>query len=286
MAWERYTQGPTGLEGEIFSGRIFRPRYFCEDDVGLVLAIFATKPPVCELILTPRVQFLGQAIAWNIGASMSATSTISTFSIDFGGSTDIGDLSGELWASDPLSGDVVYDDLGVYQVEAFVTDLLGTESQHCIQTVEIVEPEERVYIGTTDLGVFTSITGATPVASNTGLSGDQLKLRALRVHPAYADLAGSQQHVWIATKAGVSYSTDGGSNWVNISKATLGDPVNTAADDPAPATADLDQVDLSFDSQDDRRVYVLRVTTTPKRAWLYLSTDYGASWVNYQVGLV
>jgi ligand-binding sensor domain-containing protein len=284
MAWSRYIESPTGLEGEIWSGAIFHPRYYCDDPtVGTPVAIFATKPPVCHLQLDPTTQLLGQGIAWDISDSGSATSTIASFSIDWGGATDIGDLSGELWASDPLSGTVVYDALGTYEVNAFVVDLLGTESQHCISTVEIIEPEERVYIGTSDLGVFISDTGSTPAASNTGLSGDQLTGRALRLHPAYADLASAQQHVWLATKDGVSYSTDGGAAWANISKATLGDPTNTAADDPAPATADLDQIDLSFDPQDSRRVYLLRVTTTPKRAWLYVSDDDGASWSNTQV---
>ena len=178
---------------------------------------------------------------------------------------------------------MTYNAVGTYTVEAFVTDLLGTESQHCISTIEIVETEERAYVGSTDLGVFVMIDGATPVASNTGLSGDQLKLRALRLHPAYADLTGDQQHVWAATKDGVSYSTDGAANWVNISKATLGEPVNTVADSPAPVTADLDQLDICFCPQDQRRVYLYRFTVTPKRVWEYVSDDYGLTWGNTQV---
>jgi hypothetical protein len=285
--WDRYIGGVTGIEGEIWSGRRFVPRYMCHDpDVGTVTAIYATKPPVCQLILTPRVQFLGQAIDWDISESRSATSTISTFSIDWGGDTDVGDLSGELWVSDPLSGSVTYDDVGVYEVNAHVVDLLGTESQHCISTVEIVLPEERVYVGSIDLGVFVMVNGATPVASNTGLSGDQLKLRALRLHPAYADLTGDRQHVWIATKDGVSYSTDGAATWVNISKSDLGEPVNAVEDDPAPATADLDQLDICFDPQDQRRIYVVRFTVSPERVWLYVSDTYGESWENDQVGVV
>src|SRR3990172_171099 len=270
MSWERYTEGPTGIEGEIWSGRAFTPRYYCDDPtVGLS---YVVKPPVCHLILTPRVQTLGQAIAWDISPSGSATSTISTYSINFGGG-GVSNITGASWAG-AKTGSVTYNATGVYTINPFVTDLLGAESQHCISTVEIVEPDERVYIGTTDLGVFVSDNGSTPAARNTGLSGDQLKLRALRVHPAYADLAGNQQHVWIATKDRVSYSTDGAATWANISKATLGTPVNTAEDSPAPATADLDQIDLAFDPQDSRRIYLLRVTTTPRRAWLYMSDNY------------
>ena len=65
---------------------------------------------------------------------------------------------------------------------------------------------------------------------------------------------------------GISYSTNGGVNWANISKATLGTPENAAGDDPAPVTADLDQIDLSFDPQDSRRLYLLRTTASPLRA--------------------
>jgi len=281
-ALDRYLESPTGLEGEIWSGRLFRARFMCDDPtVGASIAIYSTKPPVCHLILTPRVQTLASATAWDISPSGSATSTISTYTIDFGGG-GVANITGAAWAG-AKTGTVTYNAIGSYTVEAFVTDLLGTTSQHCVSTVEIVLPEERTYIGTTDLGVFIMIAGATPVASNTGLTGDQLKLRALRVHPAYADLPGSQQHVWIATKAGVSYSTDGAATWTNITEATLGTPVNTAADSPAPTAADLDNIDIAFCPQDSRRVYLLRTWASPKRAWLYKSDDYGASWSNTQI---
>jgi hypothetical protein len=173
--------------------------------------------------------------------------------------------------------------LGTYTVEAFVTDVLTTESQHVFITVEIVEPIDRLYIPTSDSGVFVSDNGAEPVASNTGLSDDQLLIRALRLHPAYADLPAQQQHVWIATADGVSYSTDGAANWTNISKATLGAPENAAEDDPAPATGDLDQIDIGFDAQDQRRVYVMRTTAT--RTWRCMSQDYGTTWENEQVSI-
>jgi hypothetical protein len=258
MTWERYTSQVTGWEGDVWSGRTFTPRFHCHDDVGSEVELYDEKPPVCNLSLVPRVQYIGEAIAWNIGDSFSATDTVDLFSIEWGGATDIGDLSDEDFNVDPTSGDVVYDELGTYTVEAWVVDVLTTESQHVFITVEIVEPVERLYIGTTDAGVFISDDGAEPVASNTGLSGDQLLVRSLHVHPAYADLPADQQHIWIATADGVSYSTDGGANWTNIDKDDLGEPENAAEDDPAPTTGDLDQIDISFDPQDPRRVYLRR----------------------------
>lgn len=280
--WDRYkNDNLTGLEVELYSGKVWTPRAYCDD--ASATGIYSNKAPVCKLALTPTTQYTGQAIAWDISDSLSATSTIDVFYIDWGGATDIGNLSAQDWATDPLSGDVVYDEAGTYTVEAYVKDLLTTESQHVFITVEIVDPVERVYIGSSDAGVFVSDNGSTPAASNTGLSGDDLKLRAVRLNPHTADLPAGQQHVWLATATGLAYSTDGAANWTTISKATLGDPVNTAADDPAPATADLDQIDLCFDPQDDRRIYLLRTTAT--RAWLYKSDDYGETWSNTQVGI-
>ncbi len=283
MTWERYAGEDTGLEWRILKGRNFTPRFYCDDPtVGAAIAIYATKPPVCHLILIPRVQYLGQPIDWDISPSGSATSTINTYTINWGGATDDGNISGAAW-SGAKTGDIIYNAVGTYAVEAYVTDVLSQQSQHVKMTVEVVEPVERVYIATPDAGVYVSDNGADPAASNTGLSGDQLKIRSLRLHPAYADLPAVQQHVWICTADGVSYSTNGGTAWSNISQATLGTPENAAGDSPAPATADLDQIDLAFDPDDPRTIYLLRTTAT--RAWRYMSTDYGATWTNEQVGV-
>lgn len=275
MSWTRYANPTeTGIELEIWSGRIFTPRFYCHDTVGTAVALYAEKPPVCHLKLSPRVQVLGQAIAWDIGNSYSATDTVDIFYIDWGSSTDIGNLSGEDFNLDPTSGDVVFDEVGRYTVEAYVRDVLGTDSQPVRITVEIVEPVETVYIGTADGGAFVSIDGDTPAAINSGLSGDDLKLRSIRFNPHYADLPQDRQHLWICTKSGLAYSTDGGGSWTKISKATLGNPAGGDTDD-------LDQIDLCFDPQDSRRLYLLR--TAAAGAWLYWSEDYGATWENEEV---
>jgi hypothetical protein len=284
--WDRYrNRNPAGLEVRLRSGAVAGAVVgYCDDpDLGPV-GVYLTKGPVCKLTLAPAVQFPNVNIAWDISLSRSATSTIDTFDISWGGTTDIGDLSGQDWSSDPKSGNVQYTGAGIYTVTATVTDLLGQASKPAKLAVQIVTKEQRVYIGTSDSGLFIMTPDADPAASNSGLSGaPQLEFRVCRLHPAYRDLPLSRQHLWAATADGVSYSTDGGATWSNISKATLGAPENAAGDSPAPATADLDQIDLWFDPLDVRRIYLQRTTAT--RAWEYRSDDYGATWSNEQVGV-
>lgn len=280
MSWERYTSKVTSLETRSYLGPAFYIRSFCDDPTGTT---YLSKPPVCKLKLTPRTQFANVNIAWDISGSRSATGTIDTFDIDWGGTTDIGDLAGQLWASDPKTGNVQYTTVGKWVASATVTDTLGKKSAPCKVEVNIVTRDQRLYIGTTNGGLFILTPTTGPTASNTGLSGNHPNFRALHVHPAYADLQTEQQHLWAATGDGVAYSVDGGANWSVISKTTLGAPENAAADSPAPVTADLDQIDLWFDPANQNVIYLLRTTAT--RTWVYKSGDYGATWTNNQVGL-
>lgn len=281
--WDRYKEPTTGLQLSSYTGDVFYPRSYCDDpDIGPV-GVYISKEPVCKLKLTPVVQFPNVDIAWDISQSMSATGTIATFDIEWGGTTDIGDLAGQVWASDPKTGDVQYTTVGTYTATAWVTDTLGKKSKRVRVTVTIVEKEQTVYIGTTDGGMFILTPTAAPAASNGSLSGNDLKFRALRLNPAYKSLPAGQRHLWAATAAGLAVSRDGGTTWSTISKATLGAPANDAGDDPAPATADLDQIDIAFDPLAPARVYVVRTTAT--RTWLYYSDDDGTTWSNEQVGV-
>lgn len=278
--WDRYANKITSFETRSYIGPAFYIRSFCDDPTGTT---YESKPPVCKLKLTPVVQFAETNIAWDISGSRSATGTIDTFDIEWGGDTDVGDLSDQDWSSDPKTGNVQYDDVGTWTATATVTDTLGKVSAPAKVTVTIVTREQRVYIGGTTGGVYILTPTAGPTAANNGLTGNDLLLRTLRAHPAYAGQQTERQHLWIATAAGLAYSTDGAASWTTIPAADLGAPENAAGDDPAPATGDLDQIDICFDPQDDRRVYVLRTTAT--RAWLYYTDDYGATWSNEQVGV-
>ncbi len=278
MAWDRYKDKTTSFEIESRVGPVFIPRFFCDDATTTA----TTKPPVCKLKLTPVVQFANTNIAWDISESDSATGTIDTFTIDWGGTTDIGDLNDNAWTGSK-TGNVQYTTNGTYTVSATVTDTLGAVSSACKVEVRIISyvSLQRLYIGTTDGGAYILTPASGPDAANTGLSGNDLNFRSMRLHPAYQGLPVAQQHVWACTQAGIIYSTDGCASWVLIPEDQLGTPTNTVGDSPAPTSADCDQIDLAFDPQDPQRVYVLRTTAT--RAWLYKTDDYGVTWSNTQV---
>ncbi len=278
MTWERYKSNITSFEVELRIGKVFYLRSYCDDTSGTT---YITKPPVCKLKLAPVVQFSETNIAWDISQSVSATGTIDTFDIDWGGPTDIGSLSSQNWASDPLTGNVQYTAESVYTVTASVTDTLGVKSKE--QKVEVrIEAlnMQRVYISTIDGGIFTLTPGTEPLAANEGLTGGHLNIRSMRMHPAYKGLPLNEQHLWCATEDGVTFSLDGAISWSVISEATLGTPTNTVGDAPAPSASDPDNIDIAFDPQDLRRVYLLRTTAT--RSWLYLTDDYGTTWSNTQ----
>lgn len=284
--WDRYKGKVTSLEVESWTGKAFYIRSFCDDPLG---SVYVTKAPVCKLSLTPTTQFENTNIAWDISESDSATGTTDTFTITWGGTTDIGNLSAQSFGVDPESGNVQFTTEGTYTVTAYVVDTLGNRSKECEGEVEIVNDlgtdgaNDRLYIGTTDDGLW--IRSLSSIAnSNSGLSGTDLNFRSVRLHPAYKDLAITKRHLWACTPNGVEYSTDGGATWTNISEATLGTPENEAADGTPPTATDPDNIDLWFDPQDDQRVYLLRTTAT--RAWLYYTTDYGTTWSSEQVGAI
>jgi hypothetical protein len=277
--WDRYTSPVTSLEVQSRIGAPFYIRSFCDDPLG---SVYVSKAPVCKLSLDPITQFVDTNVAWDISASRSASGTIDHFDIDWDGATDIGDLSAQDWASDPKSGNVQFTTAGTYLVEATVTDTLGNESRPQRITVEIIDDdasqalEQTVYIGTTDGGLYILEPGGAPVASNNGLVGDDLKFRALRLHPAYRGLPAGRRHLWAATATGVAVSVDGGASWSLTDRATLGDPSGSPTSLP---TAYIDQIDLAFDPQDARHVLLFRTGTI--ESFLYETFDYGATWAGH-----
>jgi PKD repeat protein len=287
--WDRYKSNESGFEIIAQKGRRFTPRFYCDDPTG---GVYVTKAPVAVLKLTPVVQFINTNIAWDVSQSDSSTGTIDTFDLTFGGG-GASDLTGQDWSTDPKTGNVQYTSTGTYTVTLYVTDTGGNKSQAAKQVVNIVDIAgiSKVYIATSDSGIFTYVPGGTPATANTGLSGGDLNVSMGKLNPHYAHLPVGQQHYWMCNDNGVAYSTDGCATWNEIAKAALGNPTNTAGDGSPPTTTDLDEIALNFDPQDIRRVYLLRVTdstwnaSNDPRAFLYWTDDYGTTWSSFGIGI-
>jgi hypothetical protein len=287
--WDRYKTATTGLEIVVQLGKRFTPRFYCDDPTG---GVYVTKAPIAVLKLTPTNQFINTNIAWDVSQSVSATGTIDTFDLTFGGG-GASDLTGQDWSVDPKTGNVQYTTVGEYTVTLYVTDTGGNRSQAAKKTVNIVDIQgiSKVYIATSDTGMFTYLPGGSPTTANTGLSGGDLNINSGVLNPNYVHLSVSQHHYWFGCDTGVIYSTNGCSTYTKITKATLGDPTNTAGDASPPDTDDLDEIAIAFDPQDIRRVYLLRMTdatwnaSNDPRAFLYWTDDYGVTWSSFGVGV-
>lgn len=289
MSFDKYAGPQTGLEIVAQIGGLFTPRFFCDDST----TVFDTKAPVAKLSLSPKVQFISTNVAWDVSQSASATGTIDTFDLTFGGG-GASDLTGQDWSTDPKTGNVQYTSTGVYTVTLYVTDTLSNRSQADKQTAHVIDQVDavgKIFIATSDGGLYTYVPGGSPATSNTGLSGGNLNFASGVINPHYSHLGTSKAHYWAPTDSGLIYSVDGGGTWTAISAATLGDPTNTAGDGTPPDTDDLDQVCVIFDPQDPKRVYCLRATdstwngSNSPRVFLYWSNDYGATWSSVGVGV-
>ena len=287
--WDRYKTNTTGLEIIAQKGKRFTPRFYCDDTSGIV---YVTKAPVAVLKLTPNTQFINTNIAWDVSESVSATGTIDTFDLIFGGG-GASDLTGQDWSVNPLTGNVQYTSTGTFTVTLTVTDTGGNVSQPAKQIVNIVDIQgiSKVYIATDDTGIFTYLPGGTPVTANTGLSGGDLNVNDGRLNPNFSHLAIGQHHYWITNDNGLAFSVNGCASYTKITKATLGNPTNTAGDGSPPDTDDLDEIALGYCPQDNRRVYLVRVTNATwnasfdPRVFLYFTDDYGTTWLNFGVGI-
>lgn len=243
--------------------------------------------------MTPQVQFINTNIAWDVSNSRSPTGTaIDTFDLLFGGGGAT-DLPAQDWSVDPLTGTVTYTTVGRYTATLTVTDTTGNRSQPATVTVDIIDIQgiSKIYILTDDSGVFTYVPGGTPVTANTGLSGGDLNGNSGRLNPHFDHLPVGSQHYAAVNDNGFIISVDGAGTYTKVTKATLGNPTNTAGDASPPTTSDLDEITVWFDPRDVRRIYLLRVTdptwnaSFDPRAFLYWSDDYSVTWSSFGVGL-
>lgn len=247
---------------------------------------------MAKLIMTPQVQFINTNIAWDVQNSRSPTDSIDTFDLSFGGG-GASDLAAQDWSVDPLTGTVQYNAVGRYTASLTVTDTTGNRSQPATVTIDIVDVQgiSKTYILTSDTGVFVYLPGGTPVTANTGLSGGDLNGNSGRLNPHFKNLPVGGQHYAGVNDNGFIISFDGAGTYTKVTKATMGDPTNTAGDASPPTTDDLDEIAIAFDPQDVRRIYVARFTDAAwnagndPRVYLYWSDDYAVTWSSFGVGV-
>lgn len=287
--WDRYLNKETGFEIKAYVGANFQPRFYCDDSSG---GVYTTKAPAARLKMTPVVQFINTNIAWDVSESVSASGTIDTWDLNFGGGGAT-NLTAQDWAVDPKTGNVQYTTVGTYTASLTMTDTGGNVSQSAKLTINIVDTIgfAKAYITTSDTGVFTYTAGGSPATANTGVSGGDLNHSSGKLNPHFSTLGAAQHHHWAVSDNGLVYSTDGRATNNTISKATMGNPTNTAGDVSPPTTSDLDEIAVAFDPQDQRRVYVLRLTdstwnaSNDPRAFLYWTDDYGTTWTSFGIGI-
>ncbi len=243
--------------------------------------------------MTPQVQFINTNIAWDVQNSRSPTgTTIDTFDLLFGGGGAT-DLTAQDFSVDPKTGNVQYTSTGRITASLTVTDTTGNRSQPATVTIDIVDIQgiSKIYILTDDTGVFTYLPGGTPATANTGLSGGDLNGNSGRLNPHFKHLPVGQQHYAGVNDNGFIISFDGAGTYTKVTKATLGNPTNTAGDASPPTTTDLDEIAIAFDPQDVRRIYVARFTDATwnasfdPRVYLYWSDDYTVTWQSFGIGV-
>lgn len=291
--WERYTSNITGFETRAYTGKVFNPRHYCDDPSG---GVYTTKNPVAKLSMTPTVQFINTNIAWDVSESDSASGTIDTFDITWGGTTDIGDLSAQDWSVDPLTGNVQYTTAGTYTATLYVTDTGGLRSQAATVTIDIVDTVAlaRAFIYATDganqVAWYYDPGGSPDKLPRTGLGIDWtnaagMTLNSGILNPQFAVLATTAQHLWLSSTAGTARSVDSGTTWQDLD-GNFDDPTNSAADGTPPTYDDLDAQAVQFDAQSPQRVYSLQATdstwngSNDPRIYLYWSDNYGGGYTD------
>ncbi len=149
---------------------------------------------------------------------------------------------------------------------------------------------KRLYVPTTDKGMFVIDPDGTVTQKNTGLSGSFLNFVSFDVNPQLEDFD-SSKHVLIgATDGGFVYSIDGAENWSTVASASFPNPTNTAGDGSPPTSADLDEVGVAFDPQNINRWYLGRKTdptwnaTKDPRIFLYWTEDK-VTWTSFGIGI-
>lgn len=258
-------------EMEVVLGPIVSPRFFC-CSAGNVTGV--EKEPVAVINITPSVICVNDSISYNGSASYDPDGTVTAYLWNFGDGTPTSTLA---------SGTHQYTAAGTYTVTLKVTDGTGLQGSASAQVVVNESLVTDIFLGHKSAGChyqeFDSCSGGTWESRNTGLTGNWLNIRDLKLNPFTKYGPVGTRHVWIATQAGVAMSEDDMVTWTLFT--SMPTPRNEKGDSTAPTVSDLDWYCIAFNPKYGNEVYVLAGTTT--RAWIYRTEDYGDSWDNWQV---
>jgi hypothetical protein len=147
------------------------------------------------------------------------------------------------------------------------------------------EPLDALISGDDTNGVEVYIyNDATWVTRNTGLSGDSLKVRDLKVVPYWWIYQNSTDHencmVWIATDGGLYFTEDFGKNWAN---RTPLEALDSAPAGVTPSTVAYYSIDVFSALTDINNIItaMCRETVTGTiHSWLLISTNGGRNWTS------
>ncbi len=249
----------------IYRGVQVHPQFYC---CISGTSIGVAKDPVAMLHLSAGRVCIGDAITADYSLSWSPSSTIATWSIDWGD----GNVSGAAW---PGAGTVAHPGGGyaldiTYTVTLTVTDLLGATgiAQVQVEVIDCTVAEIDLFAGCGDSGPWKTETG--------GLAWSDVDygvLDGVRIHDLKANwftIGTESVEVWTATEDGV-YTSTAGSVWVRkalpLPGAYLVEPMPVA---------------ITCSKYDPLEVYVL-ATSEAGVSWLYRTVDAGETWTYIEI---
>ena len=256
------------FEAKITLGPVVSPRFFCctaGNETGVV------KEPVAIINISPVTLCVNDSITYDGTASYDPDGAVTTYAWTFG---DAG-------TSAAASGAHQYTAVGVYTVTLTVTDGTGLQGSAYGQVTVIdctVPPWFEIYAGHKAAGPYYFSTAGAWSSKATGLTGNWLNIRCMRMNPFKKYGALGSREVWVATQAGVAYSIDDMATWTQL---TMDNPRNTEGAFPAPQVSQLDWYTIAFNPMYENEVYILAGTAT--RAWVYWTEDGRTTWDNWQV---
>lgn len=242
-------------------GPRFTPRFFCCDDPN-AMGLSAGKEPVAVIELDPNPCLVGDSVAFDGTASYDPDGSVASYAWTFPGGTPSSSTSD--------SGSVSWAAAGEYEVSLVVTDGTGLKSSPARRVVQVYEPQGEYYLATENGVYYTGDGGQNWTALNTGLSGDALKVKDIKVDPATRHLPAAYRVLWIATEAGVYVSPNGGGFWAEKSPASV---PNTWSDSTAPAVGDLIFRRLLFSGDTLFAIATWLNGSSEERSWLFYSID-------------